>query len=71
VLLFLSGSATPPATPSVGVALDLHLTRKGSSQGRLEVTAEFRAPSGPLPTDPKWHRQCRDLLLQLRAYLMA
>jgi hypothetical protein len=71
VLLFLAGSAALPSAPQVGVSLDLHLNRKGSSQGRLEVTAEFRAMSGPLPTDPKWHRHCHDLLTQLRSYLMA
>jgi hypothetical protein len=71
VFLFLAGSSALPSSPTIGVALDLHLTRKGSSQGRLEVTAEFRAPTGPLPTDPNWHRHCRDLLTQLRSYLMA
>jgi hypothetical protein len=64
----LTGAAPPTVPP---IALDLHLNRKGSGQGRLEVTAVFRSVSGPLPNDPNWHRRCHDVLGQLRSYLMA
>jgi hypothetical protein len=64
----LTGNVPPAIAP---IALDLHLARKGSGQGRLEVTAVFRAVTGPLPSDPNWHRRVHDLLGQLRSYLMA
>jgi serine/threonine protein kinase len=66
----LTGHQSGPA-PISPIALDLHLTRSGSGGGRLEVRAVFRAVTGPLPTDPRWHRRCDDLLRKLRAYLMA
>jgi serine/threonine protein kinase len=67
---WLSAPAANGPAPIAPIALDLHLARKGSG-GRLEVTAVFRAVSGPLPNDPNWHRRCHDVLTRLRSHLMA
>jgi serine/threonine protein kinase len=62
--------APPPPLPPV--ALDLHMTKKHlRGLTRLDVTAVFRAESGPLPADPRWHDRCQELLKSLRGYLMA
>ncbi|HEY1381205.1 MAG TPA: serine/threonine-protein kinase [Gemmataceae bacterium] len=71
VLGWLNGQSGPVPIPVAPIALDLHLVRAGSGQGRLVVTAAFRAAAGPLPNDPRWHRRCHDLVTRLKGYLMA
>lgn len=58
-----------PSMPPV--ALDLHMTRAGSTGGKLSLQVVFRAVAGPLPRDPNWHQRCQSLLTKLRSYLMA
>ncbi len=68
---WLAAPAVPAGSAMAPIALDLHLARSGSGQGRLVVTTVFRAVAGRLPNDPRWHRRCHELVTQLKSYLMA
>lgn len=52
-----------------GMAVDLHMTKKPGN--KIDITAVFRAITGPLPTDPRWHERAKRLFNSLRGYLMA
>jgi eukaryotic-like serine/threonine-protein kinase len=52
-----------------GMAVDLHMTKKPGN--KIDITAVFRAITGPLPADPRWHERAKRLFNSLRGYLMA
>lgn len=61
--------APPPIEP---VAIDLYMRKIDPRRpNQLTLAVVFRALSGSLPADPRWHQRCERLLGDLRGYLMA
>jgi serine/threonine-protein kinase len=61
--------APPPLAP---VAIDLYMRKIDPQRpNQLSVAVVFRALSGALPFDSRWHDRCDRLLGDLRGYLMA
>lgn len=61
--------APPPIEP---VAIDLYMRKiDPRHSNQLTLAVVFRALSGPLPMDNRWHDRCERLLGDLRGYLMA
>src|SRR5262249_287747 len=73
-LLSPSAAPTPrqPGDRAPPIAMDLYMTKKDDARSsKPELTVVFRAISGPLPTDRRWHDRCKRLMTELKGYVMA
>jgi serine/threonine protein kinase len=65
----LLGSGAAKGSELEGMAVHLHMTKKPGN--KIDITVVFKALSGPLPNDPRWHERAKKLFNDLRGYLMA